>query len=294
MPTVSAARGCSPTARSRRPQGVRVRKIQITTTSTNASQTIRLRSPKMSPMNGMSAISGRWTIGIRSTSGGRGRADQRPVGERRHARREDVDRGAGDDLVRHEVDREERVDQRREAAGRHRGEQPDLPRERLGRNPEAPEAAHQHHALDGDVDDAGALGHDAAEAAEHERRREPQRRREEPGRDDVADGGGVGGREQHAGDAADRGRRTAPGRRAAPRRRGSRSRRAAARPAPAPSARRSSGSGSAGRRAGRPVPPATMPAWASRFGANVRASEGAMMAPDGPLTTAPRGWAAWP
>ncbi len=139
----------------------------------------------MSPMNGMSAISGRWTIGIRSTSGVAGGADQRPVGERRHAQREDVDRGAGDDLVRRQVDREERVDQGRQPARRHRREQADLPRQRLRRDPEAPEAAHQHHALDGDVDDARALRQDAAEAAQHERRREPQRRREQAGRDDV-------------------------------------------------------------------------------------------------------------
>ena len=139
----------------------------------------------MSPKNGMSEISGRWTIGIRSTSG----VPEEPISDRYAndvtPEREDVDRGAGDDLVRAEVDREERVDQRRQAARRHRREQADRPRQRLRRDPEAPEAAHQHHALDGDVDDAGALGHDAAEAAEHERGREPQRRGEQAGRDDV-------------------------------------------------------------------------------------------------------------
>jgi hypothetical protein len=69
MPTVSAARGCSPTARSRRPQGVRKTKNQLNATSASANQIIRFMRPKMSPKNGMSSTSGTVIVGMRSIVG---------------------------------------------------------------------------------------------------------------------------------------------------------------------------------------------------------------------------------
>ena len=52
---------------------------------------------------------------------------------------------------------------------------------------DAPEAAHQHHPLEADVDDAGALREEAAQRAERERRRVLEGADEEPGRDDRGD-----------------------------------------------------------------------------------------------------------
>ena len=49
MPTDSAARGCSPTARSRSPAGVRNSTRLITTTSSSISQIMRFILPMMSP-----------------------------------------------------------------------------------------------------------------------------------------------------------------------------------------------------------------------------------------------------
>jgi hypothetical protein len=64
MPTVSAARGCSPTARIRRPSGVRKSTNHETGTRISASQIIRLRFPKMSPRNGTPSRNARWMFGM--------------------------------------------------------------------------------------------------------------------------------------------------------------------------------------------------------------------------------------
>ena len=52
---------------SRSPIGVLKSTMNEAMTTANMIQIIRLRSPKMSPMNGMSSISGRCTLGIRSS-----------------------------------------------------------------------------------------------------------------------------------------------------------------------------------------------------------------------------------
>ena len=92
-------------------------------------------------------------------------------------------------------------------AGRHGAEQPDDPRAALLGDVDAPEAAHQHHPLEADVDDAGALREEPAERAERERRGVLERADEEPGRDDRGD---------RRGSACARGRRAARRRRTRP------------------------------------------------------------------------------
>ena len=191
----------------------------------------------MSPKNGMSEISGRCTFGIRSTSG----VPDEPISDR-YAK--DVTPSARMLIAVPEmiwfaprwIEKKAWMSAD-SAARRHRRREPDRPRERLGRGPEAPEAPHQHHALDGDVGDAGALREDAAEAAQHERRREPQGRCEQAGRDDVLDRPRVGVREQRAARRRRSRRRTAPVRRAGPRPGGWRRRRARPRCPRTPAAR---------------------------------------------------------
>ena len=56
MPTVAAARGFSPTDRTRRPVGVRNRKIDITGTRISATQTSRLSFSSAGPKNGIQSI----------------------------------------------------------------------------------------------------------------------------------------------------------------------------------------------------------------------------------------------
>ena len=83
------------------------------------------------------------------------------------------------------VDRPDRVQERHRAAREDRRQSsPSDPRVELvgGHDPE--EGAHQHHPLEPDVDDAGALREHAAERAEDERRREAEHRREERRPDD--------------------------------------------------------------------------------------------------------------
>ena len=130
------------------------------------------------------------TDGMRGHVAGAAGAEDRVRAVARDAEAEDVDRGARDDLVGAQVDREHGVDEAEEAAGRHRAEQPDLPRAALLGHDDAPEAAHQHHALEADVDDARALREEPAERAEGERRRVLERADEEPGRDDRRDATG--------------------------------------------------------------------------------------------------------
>ena len=62
-PTVSAARGFSPTERSRRPQRVRNRKKVSAGTSASPIQVIRFASPNAAPKNPTCWISGILTLG---------------------------------------------------------------------------------------------------------------------------------------------------------------------------------------------------------------------------------------
>jgi hypothetical protein len=64
MPTVSAARGCSPQARMRRPSGVLNMTKYETTTSAIAAQIIRFRCPKASEKNPWLLLLVRFTSGI--------------------------------------------------------------------------------------------------------------------------------------------------------------------------------------------------------------------------------------
>ena len=56
MPTVAAARGFSPTDRSRSPVGVRNTNSHTSSTSSSATQTSRLRLSSAGPKNGIDVI----------------------------------------------------------------------------------------------------------------------------------------------------------------------------------------------------------------------------------------------
>src|ERR687895_1558513 len=73
---------------------------------------------------------------------------------------EEVDREAAHDLVRLEVDGENRVDQREQPAEEHGHEQADEPRAAPHGAPDAEEGTGEHHPLETDVHDARALGED--------------------------------------------------------------------------------------------------------------------------------------
>ena len=88
---------------------------------------------------------------------------------------EEVDRRARDDLVGPQRDREDRVQQAGHAARGEPDQDPAHPRAGDVRPPGAEERADQHHALEADVHDARALGRDAAERGEGQRRRIAQR-----------------------------------------------------------------------------------------------------------------------
>ena len=92
---------------------------------------------------------------------------------------EEVHRRPADDLVGPQVDGEERVDEGEEAAGEHRAQQAEHPRAGLVRGQDPEEGSGQHHPLEADVDDAGALGEQAADGREDERRRKAEHRGEE-------------------------------------------------------------------------------------------------------------------
>ena len=73
------------------------------------------------------------------------------------------------DLVRAQVDREERVDERERASCAHRDDEPEHPRVRLVGAHDPEEGAHEHHPLEPDVHDAAPLREDAAERGERQR-----------------------------------------------------------------------------------------------------------------------------
>jgi hypothetical protein len=66
MPTVSAARGCSPQARIRRPIAVLKRAMYERITSANPAQIMMLRLPIDSPRK-LEPLKPRWTFGIVET-----------------------------------------------------------------------------------------------------------------------------------------------------------------------------------------------------------------------------------
>ncbi len=98
----------------------------------------------------------------------------------RHAEGEDVDDGAADDLVDGVADRQDAEHQPEEGAdgdpAEHAG-----PLVVGGAGDDRPgEGAEQEHALDGDVDDSGALAQDPGQGAERQRGGPPQRAGEQP------------------------------------------------------------------------------------------------------------------
>ena len=61
---MSAARGCSPTERSRSPYGVRKTKMYVPISSTNDSQIIRFSWPMIGPMKYQLLRKWMWTSGM--------------------------------------------------------------------------------------------------------------------------------------------------------------------------------------------------------------------------------------
>ena len=171
---MSAARGCSPTERMRRPErrpeqerGTRA------TTSASASQIIRFSCPN-APLEEVARSAGCGRGSCRWMSGIAGMSEGVPV------RAVDVDEQvAGDPEARkliavpptiwsaRRLDREERVEerqQRRRPASRSRARPPSS---RSCPRPRSPKkAAGQHHPLEADVHDAAALGEHAADRGE--------------------------------------------------------------------------------------------------------------------------------
>ena len=189
MPTVSAARGCSPTARIRRPIGVlNMHDPRRPGSRMSAIQIIRLRLPEdvaeerhaVEERRGGRSGSLGMSLGVPSAAVD---VDEQVAGE---AEREEVDRGPADDLVGAEVDRPDRVHERHGAPASDRDQQPEHPRVELVGAHDPEERAHQHHPLEADVHDAGALREHAAERREDERRREAEHRGEERRPDDDA------------------------------------------------------------------------------------------------------------
>ena len=85
-------------------------------------------------------------------------------------------------LVRHQHQRHEGEQRRGQHAGGDRRENAEDRLAGLVAGDEAADRAHDHHALDAEVEDAGALGHQFAERGEEQRRR----------RDDDGDDDGFG------------------------------------------------------------------------------------------------------
>ncbi len=131
--------------------------------------------PIASPMNPMSSIPGRDTLGAREMSDGRALiavvVDEDIAGD---ADGKEVDPGAAHHLVGAQRDRDERVDQADEGTRRDAAEQPQEPGAEQVGSEDPEEGADQHHALEPDVDHAAALGQDAAHRGEDQRRGEPE------------------------------------------------------------------------------------------------------------------------
>ena len=75
------------------------------------------------------------------------------------------------------------MDQGEEPAGQHCRQETDDPTAAPDRPPDGKEGADEHHPLEPDVHDAGALGEDASHRRERKRRRKPQRRGQKPARE---------------------------------------------------------------------------------------------------------------
>src|SRR5262245_27938795 len=125
------------------------------------------------------------------------------VGITGDAEREEVERRPHDDLVGADVDAEERVHEGERGPRGHADEDPGLPASGLVRAPDAEEGAHQHHALEGDVDDTAPLGEEPSHGGERERRRVTEHRRDQrrPGHHELEMADGSAGGEDTAPDS---------------------------------------------------------------------------------------------
>ena len=197
MPTVSAAFGCSPTARVRRPQRERnsrtwrtidedddrhrdralVRNIvedpaddrQVDQLVGRRRTAVKLPAPsatlvEMSSCSGSRSRRRRAMLMIVPLMIWSARTRDRQPGVERPRRRT-----AGGDR-RDQTDEERRRRPRRSA----RVARAEDRRDQDAGHDQPTNAARQHHALDADVHDAGPLAHDAAQGAERDRRRRPE------------------------------------------------------------------------------------------------------------------------
>ena len=186
MPIASADAGASPTARTFEPQA-RSSEVeadeerQRPTTRTRARTGRRgsARAPE-GPPRPSTSTDPNWCFAGESARAELGSEVRRQA----ETAREDREREPRDDLVRAQRDREERVDR----APSPRRPAPDARTARtstgaLGavdalRDPETDRRAEQHHPLDAEVEDTGALGEELAERREEERRAVQDRLRE--------------------------------------------------------------------------------------------------------------------
>jgi len=124
---------------------------------------------------------------------------------------EKVDGRSADDLVGPQVDREEGVDERQQAAGGCCDEDADHPRSPFVGAVDSPKGAHQQHSFEPDVHHAAALREDAGDCAEDERRREAEGLRDQRRVEDGLEvsGSRAGGEDAEA-DAEHAGRHGSP------------------------------------------------------------------------------------
>ena len=116
---------------------------------------------------------------------------------------EEVDGGPGDDLVRTQADREDRMHEREQRSRKEADEDASDPGAGLVRAVGAEVGAHEHHSFQADVHDAAALGEHAADRGEGQRRRVPEGGRDQgrPDEDTFQVRRGGPHREESAGDA---------------------------------------------------------------------------------------------
>ena len=133
MPTVSAAFGCSPTARVRRPQRDRKRSTCRTIDEDDHRHrdgALRQEHPEQPADERQVDEAGRRDERGELAPGRRGVLAEQQVEVAGQAERDDVDDRAADDLVGPDGDGQPGVHQRDEHPGGHRGQQPDQERRR--------------------------------------------------------------------------------------------------------------------------------------------------------------------
>ena len=176
MPTVSAARGCSPTARIRRPierpEHHEVRRDE----DDEAEPNHEVEGADRLPEEALVLEPGDVHVGnLRNGRRSSLVTVDVDVEVAREPEREEVDGGADHDLVGAEVDAEEGVQERQGDAGEHRDHEPELPGVGDVGSPDREERAHQHLPLEADVHDTAPLGEHSPDRRERQRSRIAQR-----------------------------------------------------------------------------------------------------------------------